>query len=72
MNCRDNDDAVSCRHCEDTGRVVAVDFDGRQAEPCPACTPDHARARLAHEFGTDAQRAEIGRRSRAVPMRTPR
>jgi hypothetical protein len=61
-----------CPVCRDTGTVTTTEFDGRTARPCPSCQPNPERDRLAREFGTDRQRAELRRRSRAIPMRTPR
>ena len=61
-----------CNICNDRGTVTVFDFDGSEVVPCPCQSVNDMRARLAQAFGTDQQRTEIVRRSRAVPMRSPR
>lgn len=65
--------STACRTCGGHGHLWDYDFECSKVKiPCPSCAPTEARARLAHEFGTDKQREAIARRSRAISMRPPR
>lgn len=67
---------MTCPTCNDTGRIVTCEFDGRTALPCPCRDADdryaQARARLAQEFGSDQQRQRITETARRRPMAAPR
>lgn len=58
----------ACRECGGTGTLWDFDVDGGKVRiPCPGCQRpnryEQARAELAREYGTDAQRHRIAARS---------